>query len=1715
MNDETVKVKNQYKEFIKAYLIERDAEKTLSFFEKDAYKIGTGHNEFAKGILQLGDLTREELRKDSIPYEVEWKEIHTFPLEEHTICVIALFAAFRVVAEGDIFSLDVRNTCIFHKDQQGDYKIFALHSSSPLAIQGEGEYYPVRFSEKTAREIRNKVARQSVQLMNTSIMGGSMGGYLEEGHPLYFINEQILNYLGYTYDEFIDSINGLIMNCIHPDDRDYVEEVLKQSFEKGDTYEVQYRMRKKDGNYIWILDRGKRIDTGNGRMGIISLCLDITDMIQLQKKQEKTAEVLRIKNKKLEEITSNVPSGFVKCTLDEHCEILFLTDALCNLVGYSKKEIKGYFNNQFYDLIYEEDRSFVRTIVLQKRVQEKNNGEQCLLEYRIRKKDGKVIWVSDNMKVLVENGEKFCYSVITDITEAKEKDQNLKLLTSSIPGGVFTVRMDEDFTLLYGNEGFYELHGYTAFQMKVELGNKLIAIIHPEDIPIMTDVVFKAFHEGEKGFEFEVRTLTLNGDIIWELVKGNFIRKEEEFVLNCVAIDITVRKKMEQELKMNEERFRIALEQTKNEVFDYDIETKTVKHSKRFSEMFGLPIEMQNVPQSLVEQGVVHQEDEEDFKTMFQQIDLGEKVACCKVKLRDVEGHFLWNKIVLTSIFDEKGKQVRAVGITEDITLQHEVEMAYMKEEQYRFAMLSGAVADIEINITKDKLECGRGSWFQEKNVEQCCSFEWFLNHKMKQQIYPEDREKFFHALNREQLIFSYENGIREIQCEHRQFKNNQGDIIWMVIIVHLLKDPISGDLKGIGYLKNIDKRKKEELWLQYQSKRDSLTGLYNKKTVEKHIKEFLKDAEKSQEHAFFIIDLDDFKNINDSYGHMFGDWVLLEIANRLKEVFETYDIIGRIGGDEFIIFAKNREKEEIEELASKVCKILADTQGNTTPISCSVGISWFCKDGITFEELYQKADMALYEAKNSGRNQFVIYHGPQKEWKWTSFPNISEDSGLSMFPNIQLAEGKDITSTEKKWLQLEQQTVLDMLEGIVYVIDIEDYRILYINDVGAKILNLDKKSCIGKKCYEVLQGLDSPCSFCNNSLLRTGEYYRWEYENTKIGKRFYLRDKLIPWNNRWARMEIALDVSLKEKFEQNLWEQANKGSVLLQCILLMMETKDYKKIAQGIAETIGKHYKADRVYIMSFDSRTMLCKDVNTWCANGIESFEESWKNTFLNEIIFFGKEYHKNNIISITNIERLKWTAPKVYTRLKEYGVHSFLIMPLQLDDTVKAFITIDNPEKLHQDSEILETLVYLFRNEFQKYYFNQKLEYMKYYDELTGLPNRKSFIKYLDGLNVHTLQSMGVTMADINGLKEVNRRYGESRGDDLILKTVEILKNSFQNQDFFRLDGDEFVIFSPNMNNQDFSNKIQSVKKTFQTLNGVSVSIGHVWEDMDIDMEHLMSQASELMLLSKQQYYEKSQLTSKYYRPKVLQELIYSIRHNHFKVYLQPKVNIMTEEVIGVEALVRYIRPGYGVISPEKFIPMLEENKIIRFIDFFVLEKVCQYIIQWKNLNKKMIPISLNFSRLTLLEEDFLETLQTILHKYEVPSEYIELEVTETIGEMERETIKQMSKKLKENGFKIALDDFGTKYTNISILTTMDFDVLKLDRSLVNNLAKSKKNQIIVESMVEMCKRMNIQIIAEGVETENQLEMLKSLGCIFVQGYYYSKPIPKEEFDQKYLS
>ena len=246
---------------------------------------------------------------------------------------------------------------------------------------------------------------------------------------------------------------------------------------------------------------------------------------------------------------------------------------------------------------------------------------------------------------------------------------------------------------------------------------------------------------------------------------------------------------------------------------------------------------------------------------------------------------------------------------------------------------------------------------------------------------------------------------------------------------------------------------------------------------------------------------------------------------------------------------------------------------------------------------------------------------------------------------------------------------------------------------------------------------------------------------------------------------------------------------------------------------------------------------------------------------------------------------------------------------------------------------------------------------------------------------------------------------------------------------------------------------------------------------------------------------------------EELLNSIINNEFIIYLQPKFDIKTEKVVGAEALIRKKLNG-KVIMPDNFIPIYEQTGVITILDMYVLKEVCKLQNKWRNLQLPLIPISINESRHHLKNNNHIKELLEIVNKYNANPKLIELEMTETTVVEDILIAKKAAENVKKIGFVVSMDDFGTGYTSFNILKDVEIDILKIDKTFFDNLEENKRAQIIIEAIVKMCKRLKIKTVAEGIETKGQIDFLRNIGCDIVQGYYFSKPIPIEKFEKKYL-
>lgn len=699
--------------------------------------------------------------------------------------------------------------------------------------------------------------------------------------------------------------------------------------------------------------------------------------------------------------------------------------------------------------------------------------------------------------------------------------------------------------------------------------------------------------------------------------------------------------------------------------------------------------------------------------------------------------------------------------------------------------------------------------------------------------------------------------------------------------------------------------------------------------------------------------------------------------------------------------------------------------------------------------------------------------------------------------------------------------SLLNEISELVYVSDPETYELLFVNQTGCQTLHLENYK--HKKCYEVLQGKTSPCEFCTNDRLCDDNFYTWEFTNPSIGRHFLLKDKIIQWRGKTARMEIAFDITERELQKQELKNMLDVQTLITNCVRMLYAVDDLDQTINAVLTQIGEFLVSDRAYV--FEIKDELMNNTHEWTAPGISPQLEKLQQLDLSLISDWLPFFEKNDCIIIDDVEQLQKTNPAAYATLHAQEITSLIAAPIFLDNKLAGYIGIDNydSEKIKNSSYLLLSMSIFLSYAIRHRNHVDMLHRLSYHDLLTNALNRNAFMDVLSQFRPGQYASAGIIYIDINGMKEINDFYGHHQGDKILITTVAKVFNLFKPDELFRIGGDEFVIITYDLTETDFYEKFNLLRNIFceKTNLPFSIATGSCWVKSPSDLNSLLQQADSAMYADKKKFYYGKEKTSRYRHnlDDILNLANYSalqeaLTAGQFCIYFQPKISLDTEEFIGSEALIRYINQAGEIIAPNNFIPILEEARLIKMLDLYVFEEVCKQINIWKERKLRVKPVSINLSRSTLSYHFLADQLLALITKHNIDISLLELEVTETAEVDNQLVFSQALEKLKEYGFSISIDDFGVRNASLSLFTTINFDILKLDRSLVKTLAQNQKARILIRSLAVICSDLGIKLIAEGVETLEQLDILKELRCNEVQGYLFSKPLPLNDFENKYL-
>lgn len=460
--------------------------------------------------------------------------------------------------------------------------------------------------------------------------------------------------------------------------------------------------------------------------------------------------------------------------------------------------------------------------------------------------------------------------------------------------------------------------------------------------------------------------------------------------------------------------------------------------------------------------------------------------------------------------------------------------------------------------------------------------------------------------------------------------------------------------------------------------------------------------------------------------------------------------------------------------------------------------------------------------------------------------------------------------------------------------------------------------------------------------------------------------------------------------------------------------------------------------------------------------------------------------------------------YDCLHPQGIKSLITVPIFTDGELHGFLGVDNPHAHMDAPELLSQVTYIAANELQKRLLTEELTKKSYQDPLTKLNNRLAYDEMLAELLGKKVPT-GVGFVDLNSLKWINDNYGYEFGNRAIELVCKILKTHFQEDCIYRISGDEFVIIWPDVDYLQFKNAAGKVAAALILEQNIA-AFGYTWgheEDVGIAVQR----AEKAMQAEKAKYYAAIEKT-KGVRPGFVELLLQEFRDSTFVPYLQPLYSIQNDKVYGAEVLVRKVDPNGHTHFPQDFVTIMEREGMISMVDLEMLRQACELLQQWKTVWPELT-LNVNVSRFTLSEPDYLTRVDKIIAETGADPTRLVFEVTESFVEIDLESLSDVLNGLIARGITVAIDDFGVNASNLNTLGLSQFSIAKLDKSLIDQAEHSERMQYVVKAAIELCHGLKMLCVAEGIETDSQIELLKALGCDRLQGYLIGKPMPAAEF------
>ena len=1267
--------------------------------------------------------------------------------------------------------------------------------------------------------------------------------------------------------------------------------------------------------------------------------------------------------------------------------ILDFDQGLCAMTGYSPRELSKKICT-LDNLLYVEDF----TEVIASMNYQLSISNLISIQHRIVTKSGTVLTVLCNGQAFsLNDGRDVLQCVFTDITnlenaasETVRAKTDLEIFANTVPSGVSKHLLDNNLSLIWANNFFYDLCGYSEHDYREKFGTSTLQLVLSEDLAVVIEALADLTEKEVSSKILNFRIQCADGSIKWVnavLARSGIVERGFP-VINLVLSDITNLKIAEAKAMLEEQKYLIISDISEELPYEYDIASDTITFADKFNHIFEGESVIEHPSENMLKMGLVSYDTQSAIEELFYLAKAGTEYHSTEFKLNTKNGGFQWYFSTFSTIYDEEGNALRVVGL-----------------------------------------------------------------------------------------------------------------------------------------LRNIHAQKVEQQKLLIRAETDQMTGLYNKATTESKIQASLRELNGNSYEVLMLVDIDDFKKINDTFGHLKGDDVIIDIAKTLQEYKGDYGIAGRLGGDEFCVFLTNVLDTQLAcEKAVLIAERLREIYHDECQVTLSIGIA-ATNQQIPYNVLLENADTALYQAKLNGKNRYYLYADDMERGKYENDRGESparSDHDTAFLDSLL----STLFASTNTYTAIEQAMAL----------------------VG-KHFDIDK-ICI------------------------------WEYGFNK---------NFVDCTHQWCRKSTDNDMSLRQHTPAAILEELSAMGTdgitySSDTSLIKTNTASMNPAAEGIQKLMQCDIRSNgkRIGFICFYS---MDKDT-TWSAQTLTSFKQIFrlfgesikskqasrtmallrddtikafdlvqnpmivvdKNSF--EVMYFNENaqeyfpklslnskcyacmHQESGPCADCPVHKITENNPTVSCTKKSRLIEE----PLDVRMTTINWSS-DSHSFLISTSTHKETKAEQLKKELeQNINIEKRIAEASYRDIITGYGNFEKFkVDAQTILNDNPDTDYVMFYFNIKNFKYINETYGHNVGDQTLKAVADVLNKYMQEgETFARVISDTYIMLIHSKAEDPFMSIFNNIKAevhdaclAIQDRFVVDFTTGILIIDETMHSYSINRLVDRAMMAGKSidastgvsyAFYDDE------YHKKVLNEaqlensIHGALENNEFCAYVQPKYDIASKSLIGGELLVRWMSPSKGFLEPAAFIPSFEKNGFIYQIDCFMLEQACKSIRRYLDSDIYVIPFSVNLSRVTLAHPDFLSKVQEIVDRYYIPHHYLEFEITESIFSENYALMIDVLTKLKSLDFIINMDDFGTGYSSLTLLRDLPIDVIKLDHDFLSRSATNDKNAVsILRSIIDMAHTLDIRVVSEGIETVEQLDMLRSINCEIGQGFLFAKPMPIEDYDK----